>query len=72
MASYLIKFLLFIFLSYAQKYRDGNTDYRTLSKVHGLRFVVSISGKGGRFNIVNLFVAIGKIRFFSINNLVYF
>jgi P2X purinoceptor 4 len=44
----------------AQKYRVGDVDYRTLSKIYGLRFVVSITGKGGRFNIVNLFVAIGS------------
>ncbi|CAF0998869.1 unnamed protein product [Adineta steineri] len=29
-------------------------------KVYGLRFVVSITGKGGQFNIVNLFLAIGS------------
>lgn len=46
---------------YAQKYRVNETDYRTLSKVFGLRFVVVITGKGGQFNIVNLFVAIGKL-----------
>jgi len=45
---------------YAQKYRINDTDYRTLSKVYGLRFVVAISGRGGLFNIVNLFVAIGS------------
>lgn len=30
-----------------------------LTKVYGLRFVISITGKGGQFNIVNLFLAIG-------------
>ncbi|CAF2447127.1 unnamed protein product [Rotaria sp. Silwood2] len=44
----------------AQKYRVNDTDYRTLSKIYGLRFVVAISGKGGQFNIVDLFVAIGS------------
>ncbi|CAF1096753.1 unnamed protein product [Adineta ricciae] len=44
----------------AQKYYEGGRDRRTLSKVYGLRFVVTISGKGGQFNIVNLFVAIGS------------
>ncbi|CAF3440095.1 unnamed protein product [Rotaria socialis] len=44
----------------AQKYRVNDTDYRTLSKVYGLRFVVAITGKGGQFNIVNLFIAIGS------------
>jgi hypothetical protein len=46
---------------FAQKYRVNDIDYRTLTKVYGLRFVLAITGKGGQFNIVNLFVAIGKI-----------
>ncbi|CAF4031838.1 unnamed protein product, partial [Adineta steineri] len=45
---------------FAQKYREDGVDYRTLTKVYGLRFVVSITGKGGQFNIVNLFLAIGS------------
>ncbi|CAF1149122.1 unnamed protein product [Rotaria magnacalcarata] len=44
----------------AQKYRVGGVDRRTLSKIYGLRFVISITGAGGQFNIVNLFVAIGS------------
>ncbi len=43
-----------------EKYRFNGTEYRTLSKIYGLRFVVSITGQGGQFYIVNLFVAIGK------------
>ncbi|CAF4457173.1 unnamed protein product, partial [Adineta steineri] len=42
-----------------QKYHQNGTDYRILSKIYGLRFVIAISGNGGQFNIVNLFVAIG-------------
>jgi hypothetical protein len=48
-----------IFYRSAQKYRENDKDYRILSKIYGLRFVIAITGKGGRFNIVNLFVAIG-------------
>ncbi|CAF1510198.1 unnamed protein product, partial [Rotaria sp. Silwood1] len=44
----------------AQKYRINDTDYRTLSKIYGLRFVVAITGKGGQFDILDLFVAIGS------------
>ncbi|UJR37581.1 hypothetical protein I4U23_030280 [Adineta vaga] len=44
----------------AQKYRMNDTDFRALSKIYGLRFVLAISGKGGQFDIVNLFVAIGS------------
>ncbi|CAF3453675.1 unnamed protein product [Rotaria sp. Silwood1] len=45
---------------YANRYRINGTNYRTLSKVYGLRFVIAITGKGGQFNIVNLFIAIGS------------
>ncbi|CAF0878887.1 unnamed protein product, partial [Didymodactylos carnosus] len=45
---------------YVHKYRSNSTDYRTLIKVYGLRFIVTTTGQGGRFNIVNLFVAIGS------------
>jgi hypothetical protein len=55
-----------MFYRYAQKYRINDTDYRTLTKVYGLRFVVTISGRGGQFNIVNLFVAIGIFNFILI------
>lgn len=51
---------VFLLYRYAQKFRVNDTEYRNLYKVYGLRFVISITGKGGQFNIVNLFVAIGK------------
>ncbi|CAF2723992.1 unnamed protein product [Rotaria sp. Silwood2] len=44
------------------KYRLNGTTYRILSKIHGLRFVVSITGSSGRFNALQLFLAIGKIQ----------
>ncbi|CAF1268273.1 unnamed protein product [Adineta ricciae] len=44
----------------AQKYRVDDEDYRILSKIYGLRFVLAITGKSGQFDIVNLFVAIGS------------
>jgi len=46
---------------YIQKYRTSEgKDIRTLSKVYGIRFVITTTGQAGRFNIVNLFVAIGS------------
>ncbi len=57
---------------YGDKYRINGTDYRTLSKIYGLRFVIAITGLGGQFYIVNLFVAIGKnnrLKYFSKNSL---
>lgn len=53
------KYSMICLFRYIQKYRVNGTDYRTLTKMYGLRFVVTITGKGGQFNIVNLFVAIG-------------
>ncbi|UJR17753.1 hypothetical protein I4U23_004651 [Adineta vaga] len=44
----------------AYKYRINNITYRLLSKIHGLRFVVSISGTGGQFHALQLFLAIGS------------
>ncbi|CAF4425908.1 unnamed protein product [Adineta steineri] len=44
----------------AHKYRLNGTNYRILSKVHGLRFVLSITGNGGKFNPLQLFLAIGS------------
>jgi len=64
LSSHLTELSLFVFNSYAQKFRINDTDYRTLAKVYGIRFVVAITGKGGQFNIVNLFVAIGRINLF--------
>ncbi|CAF4448061.1 unnamed protein product, partial [Rotaria magnacalcarata] len=54
----MLLFLLYISCRAAQKYRVDGVDRRTLSKIYGLRFVISITGAGGQFNIVNLFVAI--------------
>lgn len=51
--------------------RVDDKDYRTLSKIYGLRFVITISGTSGRFNIVNLVVAIGSgIGFMVISDIV--
>ena len=44
---------------FAEKYNVNGIEYRTLTKVYGLRFVLTISGKGRRFDIVRLFIAIG-------------
>ncbi|CAF1364298.1 unnamed protein product [Rotaria sordida] len=37
---------------FANKYRENGKDYRTLTKVFGLRFIVVITGKGGKFDIL--------------------
>ena len=48
-----------MFSSFGEKYRENKIDYRTLSKVYGLRFVIVTVGIGGRFSVVSLTLAIG-------------
>ena len=43
----------------AEKYHMNGIEYRTLTKIYGLRFVLSVKGEGRRFDAVELFVAIG-------------
>ncbi|CAF4069373.1 unnamed protein product, partial [Rotaria sordida] len=45
---------------FVEKYRLNETDYRTTTKMYGLRFVLTIAGHGGRFDISRLFLAIGS------------
>ncbi|CAF1457331.1 unnamed protein product [Rotaria sordida] len=44
---------------FVERYRSNEIDYRTTTKVYGLRFVLTIAGHGGRFDIRRLFLAIG-------------
>ncbi|CAF4169554.1 unnamed protein product, partial [Rotaria sordida] len=43
---------------FVERYRSNEIDYRTTTKVYGLRFVLTIAGHGGRFDIRRLFLAI--------------
>ncbi|CAF1072379.1 unnamed protein product [Rotaria sordida] len=45
---------------FVERYRSNETDYRTTTKVYGLRFILTIAGHGGRFDIRRLFLAIGS------------
>jgi hypothetical protein len=51
---------VFLFNRFAEKHKMNGIEYRTSTKVYGLRFVLSIRGKGRRTDIVHLFVAIGS------------
>ena len=56
----------FFFLGrFADKYRANGVEYRKLTKIYGLRFVLAITGEGGQFDIVNLFFATGMYCFVS-------
>ncbi len=52
--------LVFLFQSFADKYRLNGKEYRTLTKMYGLRFVLTITGNGGRFDLYYLFLSVGK------------
>jgi hypothetical protein len=47
-------------LSFADKYRLNGKEYRTLTKMYGLRFVLTITGNGGKFDFYFLFLSVGK------------
>ena len=44
---------------FAEKYNVDGIEYRTLTKIYGLRFILSVRGEGRKFDPVHLFVAIG-------------
>ena len=57
-----IHFIFDLFLlicRFAEKFHVNGITYRTLTKIYGFRFILSIKGGGRRFDAVNLFVAIG-------------
>ena len=35
-------------------------EYRTLTKVYGLRFVLTITGQAGKFDLYYLFLSVGE------------
>ena len=44
---------------YADKYAVNNTMYRTLIKAYGLRFIIVVTGKAGRFDFIPLLLTVG-------------
>lgn len=44
---------------YANKYLHNGTEYRILYKAYGIRFIINVSGTGGKFNIIPLMLTIG-------------
>ncbi|CAF1059556.1 unnamed protein product, partial [Didymodactylos carnosus] len=46
---------------YASHWKSDNRSYRILTKSFGLRFIISVSGKGGKFDIITLTLNIGSI-----------
>ena len=45
---------------YAEHYADGGKQSRTLIKAYGIRFIVSVQGRAGKFDVVPLLQNIGS------------
>jgi len=56
---FIFDFFSLLICRFAEKFLVNGVTYRTLTKIYGLRFILSIKGEGRRFDAVNLFVAIG-------------
>ena len=52
--------LIVYFLRFAEKFEVNGTMHRILIKAFGLRFVISVSGKAGKFNVVPTLLTIGS------------
>ena len=44
---------------FANKYYEGGVEYRVLYKAYGLRFLINVSGKAGKLDVVPLMLCIG-------------
>lgn len=51
--------MTFIFFRFSSKYMINGSEYRTLYKAFGLRFIISVSGIAGKFSILKLMITIG-------------
>jgi hypothetical protein len=59
-----VKFDVISFVDrFADKYRRNGIEYRTLTKLYGLRFVLTITGDGRKFDFYYLFLAVGMFLF---------
>ena len=45
---------------FANYFHENGTLYRDLIKAYGIRFVVKVTGKAGKFNIVPLLLNVGS------------
>ncbi|CAF4267151.1 unnamed protein product, partial [Adineta steineri] len=46
---------------FASHWKHQNRSYRTLTKAYGLRFIISVSGYAGRFDLMTLALNIGSL-----------
>ena len=59
-----------MFKRYAEKYEQNATLHRILVKAYGLRFIIVVSGNGGKFNFIPLLTTIGAGTSFSNRSLI--
>ena len=45
---------------FSDKFEVNGTTYRTLVKAYGLRFIIQVSGKAGKFNFIPFFTTVGS------------
>jgi hypothetical protein len=54
------KFYVVCFVDrFADKYRVNGIEYRTLTKMYGLRFILTVTGEGRKFDFYYLFLGVG-------------
>jgi hypothetical protein len=46
---------------FASHWKHQNRSFRTLTKAYGLRFIISVSGQAGRFDVITLSLNIGSL-----------
>lgn len=46
---------------YANRWKNNNVSHRTLKKVYGLRLIISVSGKAGKFHFITLTLNTGSL-----------
>lgn len=46
---------------YASQWKNNGTDLRTLTKAYGLRLIIAVSGKAGRFHFITLTLNTGSL-----------
>jgi P2X purinoceptor 4 len=48
------------FFRYAKYFRDNETEYRRLIKAYGVKYILTVTGQAGKFNLVPLLTNIGS------------
>lgn len=52
--------MTFSFDRFADKFKENNLTKRILTKAFGLRFIINVVGKAGKFNLIPLLLTVGS------------